>query len=86
MFRELSAAAKHVGLDGCIKETNQGSSRSKAFRALIRNSNVAVEKLILPVWFVHCHCTNLLMGSKILCEEKNRNCSSCNTVEGNWML
>ena len=44
MLRELSATAKHVGLDGCIKESNQGSSRSKAFQTLMRNSNVAVEK------------------------------------------
>ena len=69
MLRELSATAKRVGLDGCIKESNQRSSRSKAFRTLIRNSNVAVEKWIWLVWFVHPHCTNLLMGSKVLCEK-----------------
>jgi len=44
MWSELSATAKNVGLDGCIKESKQGSSRSKAFQTLVRNSNIAVEK------------------------------------------
>ena len=71
MLRELSATAKHVSLDGCIKESNQESSRSKAFQTFMRNSYVTIEKWIWPVWFVHPHCTNLPMRSKALCEKKN---------------